>query len=350
LQQIRSWISSRGLLLSRLPPWTSGSRVRIAWVNDALICVFEDNLLGDSYQVRGSVNSDVVILLNIDDFRPTAASLKARTDTTGLIILSGTYQDGRRTNMNLVGQSPAFFNTGYIGYFGPIALLNLFMFHKPDGPSSDPVAARQVPFALYAHDRDAADPMLLWNRCREPLTSWLVDIHDSETGSYYAALGSRAKTFALSKKSGVIVLGKDTGPELQELVQVRDSLRGMGYDAELVKDLPEIPMMSVEEKVRLWSHVSRFVVMVDRVPAGHIAEYVMLKEQRTILALLRPKAGGSTRMIGDEGMVDINYIHQFEFGSTPLGVLSEARDWAETIVRDRTVAYDKAYPWRDTPS
>jgi hypothetical protein len=142
-------------------------------------------------------------------------------------------------------------------------------------------------------------------------------------------------------------LGKDTGDQLQELIQVRDYLKGKGYDAELIRDLPEIPMMSNEEKVRLWALVSRFVVMVDRVPAGHLAEYQMLKEQRTITAFLRPIGSGSTYMIGDEALVDINYVHLFEFTDTPLGILDLVQAWAEKIAEQRATAYNKAYPWRD---
>ena len=350
LQQLRSWASAQRLQLSRLPQWITASKVRVGWINDALVSVFEDNLHADAYQVRGAVKSDVVVLLNINDFRPTGASLKARPDTTGLIILSGIYRDGQRTVFNLLGQAPAFFNCGYIGYFGPIALFNIIMQHKPDGADSDPVAARQIPFAIYAHERDVIDPRLLWSRCQMQLTNSLLDVHNSDAGDYYARLQSRATTFALNKRTGVIVLGKDTGPELEELIQVRDSLRGMGYDAELVKDLPEIPMMSNEEKVRLWTMVSRFAVIVDRVPAGQIAEYIMLREQRTIVALVRPIGAGSTYMIGDDSSVDVNFIRRFEFEYTPLSVLRAATDWAEGMVRERAAAYDKAYPWRDRRS
>jgi hypothetical protein len=50
----------------------------------------------------------------------------------------------------------------------------------------------------------------------------------------------------------VIILGKNTNPKLQELIQVRDFLKGKGYEAALLKDLKEVPMMSNEEKVCSW--------------------------------------------------------------------------------------------------
>ncbi len=85
---------------------------------------------------------------------------------------------------------------------------------------------------------------------------------------------------------------------------------------------------------------------IDREAAGHLAEYQYLKEQRTILALLRPKRKGSTYMIGDEHLVDFNYINLFEFEKSPLEVIDVAIDWAENFVKKRMKAYGKAYPWR----
>lgn len=159
-------------------------------------------------------------------------------------------------------------------------------------------------------------------------------------------LGNLAPMFEASKKAGVIVLGKDNGPELQDLVLVRDYLRGRGYDAQLIKELPEISMMTNEEKVRLWTLSSRFCVMVDQVAAGHIAEYVIVREQRSILAVLRPVRSGSTWMIGDDPWVDVNFIRIFEFEQTPVSALDNAIGWAEQIALTRSGTYDTAYPWR----
>jgi len=347
LFNLRRVVSQNNLGLSRLPPWVTVARIRVGWVNDSLVYVFEDVLSRDIYEIRGSVKADTAVLLNIGDFIPKAPSLSARKDTNGMIILEGAYGDKKRTIFNLIDKTPAFFNCGYDGYHGPIGLLNIFMQHCPGGAGTGPVAVRYIPFALYVHENDTADPDKLWNSCQQHLINALIRIHNSQTGDFYARLKSRGTAFALNKLSGVIVLGKDTGAELHELIQVRDYLKGIGYDAELIKDLPEIPMMSNEEKVRLWGLVSRFVVMVDRSPAGHLAEYIILREQRTILALLRPRGHGSTYMIGDDQLVDSNAVHLFEFDGSPLETLDPVKKWAEMTVQKRAFQYNKAYPWRD---
>ena len=120
----------------------------------------------------------------------------------------------------------------------------------------------------------------------------------------------------------------------------------MRYDARLIREMAEIPAMSNEEKVRLWTLASRFVVMIDRTPSGHILEHALMKEQRTILAVIRRRGQGSTYMIGDAGLVDVNFIQVFEFDYYPEDVLAEAVEWAEAIALERQHAYDNYYPWR----
>jgi hypothetical protein len=143
-----------------------------------------------------------------------------------------------------------------------------------------------------------------------------------------------------------IVLGKDSVPELHELREVQSHLQKKGYNAQLVKDIPDISEMSNEEKVRFWGLACRFCVMVDRIPAGHVAEYMILREQRSILVVLRPVKSGSTYMIGDDALVDVNHIRIFSFDRTPLDMLDEAIEWAEKTAQERAKAYDAAYPWR----
>jgi hypothetical protein len=344
LRNVRREVTRRSLEVDRLPGWLRAARVRAGWINDSLVIVYEDAPQNDTYDILGPVGADTVILLNIDNFQPVGATLQAR-GSRAFIIMVGEYGPDARSVLHLVSERPAFFDCGYAGYHGPRGLLNIFIQHSRDD-ATGPLAMRFVPFALYVHAADTADPVGLWHRCEEHLMQNLVRIHDTEAGTFYKNLQGRAKTFALNKETGVIILGKDSGPELRELLEVRDFLRGRGYDADLIKDLQEIPMMSNEEKVRLWALVSRFCVMIDRVPTGHIAEYPFLRQQRSILAVLRPRGSGSTYMIGDDHLVDLNFINVFEFEETPLNVLGDVIDWAEVIAANRSEAYGRAYPWR----
>ena len=86
--------------------------------------------------------------------------------------------------------------------------------------------------------------------------------------------------------------------------------------------------------------------MIDREPSGHIAEYEWMKSQRTILAFVRQRGKGSTNMIGDEYIVDYNFLNLFEFENSPLEVLDSVILWAEDMIRQRIQGYEREYPWR----
>jgi hypothetical protein len=342
LTDLRRTVRERSLKESHLPPWIVAARVRVGWISDSLVSVFEAAIEGDSYQILGAVHADTVVLMNTEDSIPSGASLKA-LKTEPLVILSGTRTD---TIINMVGERPAVFDCGYAGYHGPRALCDLFFQHKPKGREADPIMSCFVPFALYLHRRDVSEPGRVWALCQQHLMNHLVQIHDSAEGdSYEHQHGPRMALF-VTKKSDVIVLGKDSVPELYELREVQSHLQKKGYNAQLVKDIPDISEMSNEEKVRFWGLACRFCVMVDRIPAGHVAEYMILREQRSILVVLRPDKSGSTYMIGDDTLVDVNHIRIFSFDRTPLDMLDEAIEWAEKTAQERAKAYDAAYPWR----
>jgi hypothetical protein len=269
----------------------------------------------------------------------------------------GQYPDPHGSRMVLSTAQPAFFDCGFAGYHGPRMLWDLFFELSPEAATFGPVEVRFIPFGIYLHEQDLASIPHVWQRLGPHILDHLAAIHDSPAGDYYARLNTRTtaltrsgRSLALAKESGVIVLGSYSPADLlRELTQVRDALRLRGYDAQLIQNLPELAMMSNEEKVRLWTMASRYCVMVDRSASGHIAEFMILKEQRSILALLRPLGSGSTFMIGDAALVDINYIHIFEFKDSPIEVLDEAINWAEGLAKVRSEAYNKAYPWRTSP-
>ena len=148
------------------------------------------------------------------------------------------------------------------------------------------------------------------------------------------------------KENSVIVLGKDTHPELKVLRRICDELRTLGYHAFLAKEQPDIPSQSLEEKVKLLTLISKFAVMEDSTASGHIAEFEYCKINRVPLILLRREGKGSTWMIGDAGLVDVNYIKKFEYSESNLhDVLEIATEWVEKFISRKAEVYGTYYPW-----
>jgi hypothetical protein len=138
------------------------------------------------------------------------------------------------------------------------------------------------------------------------------------------------------KKDSVVVLGKDT----PLLGRIRDELCTIGYNAFLVKNQPDIPEQSAEEKVKLYTLMAKFAVMEDSSASGHIAEFEYCKNNRVVLTMLRQKGKGSTWMIGDASLVDLNYINVFEYDEKNLHtILVDASKWAESFIQRRKESY-----------
>ena len=59
-----------------------------------------------------------------------------------------------------------------------------------------------------------------------------------------------------------------------------------------MRDFPNIPEQTIEEKAQLLASLSRFVICDDATPSGHILELRLLSELRVAIAILSPEAAG----------------------------------------------------------
>lgn len=118
------------------------------------------------------------------------------------------------------------------------------MQHTPSSTNNTTtILTRFVPAAFYIHKKDL-DFQDFWISYKEQIVSHLKFIDNSPEGDLYENVYTRYSTFEINKRSGVIILGKDTDPYLEELMRVRDYLIEKGYNANLIKKLPEIQSMS----------------------------------------------------------------------------------------------------------
>lgn len=147
----------------------------------------------------------------------------------------------------------------------------------------------------------------------------------------------------MSEKA-VLILGKDTEDELLDIMMLRNAFAKRGYiKSTFLKVIEDVPTKSLSQKVQFWALASRFCIMVDVKPAGHLAEFAILKNLDVILAIVHPKKYRSSYMI------DINpsnkSIREFEFDKSPLECLENVIQWAEDRIRKNESHY-RGYPWR----
>jgi hypothetical protein len=334
---------------NRLPGWFQAANVRAGWIGPTLVVVFEDASGlsdGDTYRIYGEVKADTAVLLDSPGLDPVT-------------WLYGSLQWCRRVAFARYGQDEepvviilpdraALYALADFPNHGPLGLFWFFFQMSGAGDqASMPVLTRFVPATLYVSlDDDVEDLDTAARWFADSMHQQAIAFAGSAAGERRAQTRTILSSFETSKKRSVIVLGSYSSQETgggDELVRVRDYLLRRGYDATLIRDLPEIPEMSNKDKVRMWTSAARFCVMVDRTPSGHVAEYEMLLTQKTLLALLRPPGRGSTSMIGDDPLVDVNHVKAFPFATSPLEKLEDSIAWAEDMIRQRSDAYNQLY-------
>ncbi|MFC7070514.1 type I restriction-modification system subunit M [Halobaculum lipolyticum] len=171
------------------------------------------------------------------------------------------------------------------------------------------------------------------------------DTQSTDSDSY--SFDQHLSDLITASENSVYVLGKYGGATEAELLDVRNELREIGYDAYVDRDLADFPTQDLSGSVTTTMRLVKFCIMVDREASGHLNEYQLAQLNRTVLARLTPEDGGSTRMIGAAENIDVNYIKKFEFDLRPQERLSEAVDWAEEMISRRRREYNELYDWRE---
>lgn len=384
LKYAREYANSSGLDPRRLPDWVKSAKVVVGKVYETYVFLFQPSLTNEDIVIyKGEIKSDLHLFLELPD--PTARNRPVRIippmgtvpGNEGVILIGGgeigeerttftldrpliplsgwtlTKREGRgrilfrgggkeitKIILDFTGP-PEMFDLSKEEVHAPIFLVNFFMRYRPKGV----VAAGFIPFAAMIHENDFAFNERIFDICRLRVEDALNYTHNTPIGDYYEFKSVRKDILRVTLENSVIVLGSYKDRWKQELEQVRDYLKTEGYDAALLEELPDHPMWSQQEKANFWTSAARFCIVIDRGPSGHLTEFEILKKNRTITALLRPKQGGSTWMIGDEPLVDYNFIRIFKFENSPLEVLDEVVRWAESLVRERIERYREHYPW-----
>ena len=163
----------------------------------------------------------------------------------------------------------------------------------------------------------------------------------------YSAKSALAGTYSIAaraRETTVLVLGEDS-KRLPVLRSIQAWLETHAWDSALVRDLPDIPEQTIEEKVQLLASMSKFVICDDASPSGHIAELRLLSELRIATAIMSPW------MAEEPGCrptyeVDRAFIGRFRYTHSPIEKMHEACRWALGQQELRRSQLDGIYPWR----
>lgn len=161
----------------------------------------------------------------------------------------------------------------------------------------------------------------------------------------YASVGSRADLI-LENSETVLVLGKDTDEALDRLRLIAFRLEALGYYAVIIKDQPDKLGESVLQKVMRHALSSKFVVVENTDPSGHLYEIPHVgKAAECVIAFLQEEGKGATWMFED-AFARNKHWQKFVY---PAGGIEksveEAAAWAEDFVKQFGAFQQRVLPW-----
>ena len=156
---------------------------------------------------------------------------------------------------------------------------------------------------------------------------------------------SRAERM-LEDSDSVLVLGKDTRAHLKRLQEIARVLKDAGYHVYLVREQPNRPGETVLQKVLRYALSSKFVIVENTDPSGHLYEFPhVAKMAECVVAVLQEKGKGATWMFED-GYERHRHWKKFEYNPAKLTeAVHTAAQWGEDFVKRFTNKQKRLLPW-----
>lgn len=200
------------------------------------------------------------------------------------------------------------------------------------------------PFTEGSIENDDDPHIFIRWQLRLPATTNGKDLVEAIDAAYNS-VGSRADLI-LEDSETVLVLGKDTDEALDRLRLIASRLEALGYYAVIIKDQPDKLGESVLQKVMRHALSSKFVVVENTDPSGHLYEIPHVgKAAECVIAFLQEDGKGATWMFED---AFARNKHWRKFVYLKGGIeksVEEAAVWAEDFVKQFGAFQQRVLPW-----
>jgi len=160
------------------------------------------------------------------------------------------------------------------------------------------------------------------------------------------------ETASISKKTSVLVLGKDSDVTSKaKLNKVAHLLEKKGYSPLILRDINDIDDMSLHEKLILHAVMSKLVVVVDDEISGHAYETAIVDFIRVPTCYIRKKNQGSTFMISDIGYARPTSVTiEYDDDSNLEFAVANCTNRIESAIAEKKKLLKSLYPWRRSKS
>ena len=150
----------------------------------------------------------------------------------------------------------------------------------------------------------------------------------------------------LENSDSVLILGKDTGAALDRLKRIESKLQDLGYYTYIIKEQPDKAGESVVQKVMRYALSSRFVLIENTEPSGHLYEIPhVAKAAECVTVVLQEEGHGATWMFED-AYAKHKHWHKSEYADDAVETaVEEAVAWAEKFVGEFSDYQIGTLPW-----
>jgi hypothetical protein len=150
------------------------------------------------------------------------------------------------------------------------------------------------------------------------------------------------------KATAVLVLGKDNDEKSMGLLRsIQSRLEARGRAGLLLKDQQDIDAQGLRAKLLLNAALSRFVVVENSAPSGHLYELPLIDMTGIVVVVLQQSGKGASYM-PDEAILTNAQWRRFVYQEDGFDTAVEAAlDWAEQRVEEISQTNRSVRPWQD---
>ncbi|MGP8214844.1 MAG: hypothetical protein ACLQQ4_04710 [Bacteroidia bacterium] len=150
----------------------------------------------------------------------------------------------------------------------------------------------------------------------------------------------------LENSDSVLILGKDTGEGLELLKHIQVHLESLGFYTYIIKEQPDIIGESVMQKILRYGLSSRFVVVENSQPAGHLYEIPHIAKLAELTTIVLQRQGEGSTWMFEDLYPRLKSIKKFEYTDGDLEKQIDAGiDWAKDFLKMFGEYQKQKLPW-----
>jgi hypothetical protein len=150
----------------------------------------------------------------------------------------------------------------------------------------------------------------------------------------------------LENSDSILILGKDTGEGMDLLKRIQSYLSDLGYYTYIIKELPDKIGESVIQKVLRYGLSSRFLIIENSEPTGHLYEFPHVAKVAELTCVILQREGQGATWMFEDLYHRMNNIKKFEYTNDNFeGQIQEGINWANSYLKSFGDYQRQKLPW-----